>query len=173
MRNIWRIRSYLDKPPLVILIHAFITNKLDYCNSLLTGLAKYLIKHLQSVQNAAARLVSGSKKQDHITPVLHELHWLPVEKRITYKTLLITFKCLNNLAPSYLSDLIIQYKPTRRLRSSSKNLLVIPRTNTIRYGEGAFCAVAPRLWNGLPLHKRSINSLECFKKKLKAFLFTL
>ena len=149
------------------------TNKLDYCNSLLTGLPKYLIKCLQSVQNAAARLVSGSKKQDHITPILHELHWLPVEKRITYKTLLITFKCLNNLVPSYLSDLIIQYKPTRTLRSSSKNLLVIPRTYTIRYGERAFCAVAPRLWNGLPLDIRSINSLELFKKKLKAFLFTL
>ena len=132
LRNIWRIRTYLDKPSLEILIHAFITNKLEYCNSLLTGLPKYLIKRLKSVQNAAARLVSGSKKQDHITPILHELHWVPVEKRITYKTLLITFKCLGNLAPSYLSDLIIQYKPTQTLRSSSKNLLVIPHTNTIR-----------------------------------------
>ena len=138
LRNIWRIRTYLDKSSLEILIHAFTTNKLDYCNSLLTGLLKYLIKRLQSVQNAAARLVSGSKKHDHITPVLQDLHWLPVEKRITYKTLLITFKCLNNLAPSYLSDLIIQYKPTGTLRSSSQNLLVIPRTNTIRYGERAF-----------------------------------
>ena len=154
LRNIWRIRTYLDKPSLEILIHAFLTNKLDYCNSLLTGLPKYLIKLLQSVQNAAARLVSGSKKQDHITPILHELHWLPVEKRIIYKTLLITFKCFNNLAPSHLSDLIIQYKPTRTLHSSSKNLLVIPRTNTIRYGERAFCAVAPRLWNRLPLDMR-------------------
>ena len=173
LRNIWRIRTYLDKSSLEILIHAFITNKLDYCNSLLIGLPKYLIKRLQSVQNAAARLVSGSKKHDHITPILHDLHWLPVEKCITYKTLLITFKCLNNLAPSYLSDLIIQYKPTRTLRSSSQNLLVIPRTNTIRYGERAFCAVAPRLWNGLPPDIRSINSLGLFKKTLKTFLFTL
>ena len=125
------------------------------------------------MKNAAARLVSGSKKQDHITPILHQLHWLPVEKRITYKTLLITFMCLNNLAPSYLSDLVIQYKPTRTLRSSSKNLLVIPRTNTIRYGERAFCAVAPRLWNGLPLAIRSINSLERFKKKKSKHFFVL
>ena len=79
----------------------------SYCNSLLTGPPKYLIKRLQSVQNAAARLVSGSKRHDHIMPVLQDLHWLSVEKRMTYKTLLITLKCLNNVAPSYLSDLII------------------------------------------------------------------
>ena len=97
------------------------------------------------MQNAAARLVSVSNKHDHITAILRELHWLPVEKRITYKILLITFKCLNNLAPSYLSDLITQYKPTRTLRSGFMNLLVIPRTNTIRYGEKAFCAAARRL----------------------------
>ena len=147
LKNTWRIRTYLDKSSLEILIHAFVTNKLDYCNSLLTGLHKYLIKRLQSSQNAAARVVSGSKKHDHITPILRGLHWLPVEKRITYKILLLTFKCLNNLATSYLSDLITQYK----LRSGFMNLLVISRTNTIRYGERAFCTAAPRLWNGLPL----------------------
>lgn len=136
------------KPKIIleILIHAFITNKLDYCDSLLTGLPKYLIKRIPPVQNAAARLVSGSKKHDHITPILHELHGLPVERRVTYKILPTTFKCLNNLTPSFLPDLIIQFKPKQTLRSSSKNLLVIPRTNTIRYGERAFCAVAPGLW---------------------------
>ena len=135
---------YLDKS---LLIHAFVTNKLDYCNSLLTGLPTYLIKRLQSVQNASARLVIGSEKHDHITPILRELHWLPVEKPITHKIFLITFKCLNNLPPSYLSDLIPQYKPRKTLRSGSMNLLVIPRTNTIRYGERALCTAAPRLWN--------------------------
>ena len=68
-----------------------------------------------------------------VTPILRELHLLPDEKRKTYKVFLITFKCLNNLAPFYLSDLITQYKPTRTLRSAFMNLLVIPRTNTIRY----------------------------------------
>jgi len=144
LRSIWSITW--TKSSLEILIHAFITNKLDYCDSLLTGLPKYLIKRIQPVQNAAARLVSGSKKHDHITPILHELHGLPVERRITYKILSTTFKCLNNLTPSFLPDLIIQFKPKQTLRSSSKNLLVIPRTNTTRYGERAFCAVAPGLW---------------------------
>lgn len=89
--------------------------------------------------------------------------------------MLITFKCLNNLEPSYLSDLdhysVQAYANTE---SSSMNLLVIRRTNIIRYGERAFCAAAPRLWNSLiPLDIRSINSSEFFNKKLKKSLFTL
>ena len=102
LRNIYQIRHYLDTDSLLILVHAFITSKLDFCNSLLIGLPKCLLKRLQSVQNAAARLVSGSRKYDHISPVLHQLHWLPVDKRIIYKILLMVFKCLHNLAPSYL-----------------------------------------------------------------------
>lgn len=130
--NIYQIRHYLDTDSLLILVHAFITSKLDFCNSLLIGLPKCLLKRLQSVQNAAARLVSGSRKYDHISPVLHQLHWLPVDKRIIYKILLMVFKCLHNLAPSYLSNLIIKYTPNRALRSSSKNLLVVPPSRTIR-----------------------------------------
>ena len=107
LRNIWGIRRHLDNDSLLTLIHAFITSKLDYCNSLLTGLPKYLVKRLQSVQNAAARLVSGLKKYEHISPVLHQLHWLPVEKRIIFKILLMVFKCLHNIAPTYLCDLIV------------------------------------------------------------------
>lgn len=130
LRNIYQIRHYLDTDSLLILVHAFITSKLDFCNSLLIGLPKCLLKRLQSVQNAAARLVSGSRKYDHISPVLHQLHWLPVDKRIIYKILLMVFKCLHNLAPSYLSNLIIKYTPNRALRSSSKNLLVVPPSRT-------------------------------------------
>ena len=112
LRNIWRIRTCLDKQSLEIVVYAFITNKLDFCNAILIGLPKYLIKHLQSVQNCAARLVCGLKKHKHISPILNNLHWLPVEKRITYKVLLIVFKCLNGLSPQYLSELLIEYKPT-------------------------------------------------------------
>ena len=86
---VWRIHTYLDKSLLEILIHAVITNKLEYCNCLLTGLPKYVIKRLQSVQNAAACLVRRTKKHDHIMPIVYELRWLPVEKHITHKVLLI------------------------------------------------------------------------------------
>ena len=70
---------------LLTLVQAFIISKLDYCNSLLTGLPKYLVKRFQGVENAGARLVSGSKKYEHISPVLHQLHWLPVEKKNHFK----------------------------------------------------------------------------------------
>ena len=173
LRNIWRIRTCLDKQSLEIVVHAFITNKLDFCNSILIGLPKYLIKRLQSVQNCAARLVCGLKKHEHISPILSNLHWLPVEKRITYKVLLIVFKCLNGLSPQYLSELLIEYKPTRTLRSCSKKLLVVPRVNTKRYGERAFSVIGPRLWNSLPQNLRDITNLEHFKKNLKTYLFKL
>ena len=115
LRSIWCIRRYLNNDSLLTLVHAFITSKLDYCNSLLNGLPKYLVKRLQGLQNAAARLVSGSKKYEHISPVLHQLDWLPVEKRIILKILLV-HKCLQHNAPTYLCHLIVRYKPTRALR---------------------------------------------------------
>ena len=171
LRNIYQIRHYLDTDSLLILVHAFITSKLDFRNSLLIGLPKCLLERLQSVQNAAARLVSGSRKYDHISPVLHQLHWLPVDKRITYKILLMVFKCLHNLAPSYLSNLIIKYTPNRALRSSSKNLLVVPPSRTKGYGDRAFSVCGPKLWNNLPESLRHETKLEPFKKNLKTYLF--
>jgi len=77
---------------------------IDYCNSLLYGISNTLLRRLQSIQNAAERLVTGAKKFDHITPVLRELHWLPIRQRITYKLSLLVYKCLHNAAPVYLSS---------------------------------------------------------------------
>ena len=88
---------------------------------------------------------------EHITPVLRDLHWLPVHDSIRFKILLMTFKCLNQLAPSYLSDLLIHYRPSRTSQSSHKELLVQPRCHLKTYGERAFSFIAPKLWNTLPL----------------------
>ena len=84
---------------------------------------------MQKVQNNAARVVSGSKKYDHITPVLKDLHWLPIRKRIDFKILLLTFKCMQGCAPLYLRELLVKQANTRTLRSNTKNLLQIPLTN--------------------------------------------
>ena len=128
-RNISRIRKYLSRTATERLIHAFVTSKLDYYNSLLHGLPKYCIQKLQSVLNAAARLLTYTSKYDHITPVLAELHWLPVEKRIIFKILLLTNKALHSQAPIYISELLVPYKPARTLRSSStSNINTISRT---------------------------------------------
>ena len=111
LRNIARIRKYLSHKTTEFLVHAFVSFKLDFCNSLLYGIPKYLQK-LQSVQNAAMRLVTSSKF-DHITPLLMQLHWLPIAKCITFKTVLFTFKGLHDLSPSDIKELLAPYCPAR------------------------------------------------------------
>lgn len=99
LRLLSKAKSYLPYSDLERAIHAFITCRLDYCNSLYCGLDHSSIHRLQLVQNAAARLLTGTRKREHITPVLASLHWLPVSFRINFKILLMVFKCLNGLAP--------------------------------------------------------------------------
>ena len=101
IRNIGRIRKYLDQPSTERLVHAFVSSKLDYCNSVLYGLPAKQLSKLQRLQNSAARLVTKAKRRDHVTPVLRQLHWLPINQRIVFKILLITFKITN--APSQLT----------------------------------------------------------------------
>ncbi len=85
------------------LVHAFMTSRLDYCNALLGGCPAYSINKLQIVQNAAARVLTRSRKYDHITPISQSLHWLPIKFCISYKILLLAYKALNWLAPAYLT----------------------------------------------------------------------
>ena len=153
IREISFYRPYLTKEAARTLVHAYVTNRIDYCNSLLYGLPDYLIKKLQSVLNTAARVVMLKRKYDNISPVLYELHWLPVKFRIQYKLLLIVFKALNGLAPQYLKSRL-SYREAGasvELRSSSSKLL--------------------NVWNNLPRALRMCESLEVFKRLLKTHLF--
>ena len=173
LRRIAKIRKYLSLESAKTLIHAFVTSRLDHCNALLYGIDNNLLQKLQYIQNSAARLLTRTRKYDHITPVLKELHWLPVEKRIMFKLLLITFKALKNFAPSYICDLITRYKPARVLRSCNKNLLKVPRSRTKTYGDRAFSFAAPALWNTLPAQVTSSVTIREFKRNLKTYLFNL
>ena len=167
-----KIRSYLTEEATIALVHAFITCRLDNGNALLFGLPKYQIQRLQSILNCAARLVKRHSKFDRASPLLFELHWLPVEQRITFKILLFVFKSLNGLAPFYLSDLISTYVPSRSLRSASLSLLHVPRSNQKTCGDRAFAVAAPRLWNALPIQMRQPGTtLDTFKRSLKTLLF--
>ena len=171
LRNIGKIRRNLTQDATKTLVQALVISQLDSLNALLHGVPDKLIKKLQLVQNRAARVIVRSNRQDHITPVLKDLHWLPVEVRINYKINLLTYKCLNGMAPTYLSDLIEEYQPARSLRSSSKGLLKEKKARTKTHGERAFSYSAPRLWNKLPYDVKMKDSLGAFKSALKTYYF--
>ena len=171
LRSIARVRKYLDQQTCERLVHAYVSSKLDYCNSLLYGLPGEMLNRIQRIQNNAARVVTRIRKSDHITPVLAALHWLPVRHRITFKILLITFKLLQNNTPDYLRSLLHVRSSLRRLRSSSTTILSIPRTKSKAFGDRAFEHCAPVLWNQLPDDIKNCQTLASFKSKLKTHLF--
>ena len=174
LRKIGSIRKFLTSDATAYLVQSFVTSRLDYGNSLLFGIDSASLDKLQRLQNTAARIVSLTKKFDHITPVLKSLHWLPVKLRIKYKIILLTFKALNDLAPSYLNSLLDVKKvdPTKIVtRSMTKGDLNKPSGRLVSYGDRAFSVAAPRLWNHIPDEIKSITSLALFKKSLKTLLF--
>jgi hypothetical protein len=134
LRAIAKIRKFISKSDCIKLIYATVVSRMDYANSLLIGLPEVTLKPLTRIQNYAARLISKTHQTDHITPVLIDLHWLPIVFRIKFKILLLTFKCIHGLAPSYLSELINVRVPERRTRSADELLLTFPNASTSKFG---------------------------------------
>ncbi len=126
--------------------------------------------HLQS-SSAMLRVLTRTCKRAHIVPVLASLRWLPISLRSDFKILLLVFKALNGLAPSYIYDFLTEYVPNRPLRSCTAGLLNIPKMNYKNLGEAAFCVYAPKIWNALPLHIRQATSVESFKRLSDLFLW--
>ncbi|KAF7710709.1 hypothetical protein HF521_009581, partial [Silurus meridionalis] len=141
---------------------------LDYCNALLSGCSSKCINKLQLVKNAAARVLTRSRKYDHITPVLISLHWLPIKFRIDYKILLLTYKALKSLAPQYLSELLYQYDTPRLLSSKGAGYLLVPQIMKSTAGGRSSSYKAPQLWNNLPISVRDSVSVS----RLKTYLFS-
>ena len=174
LHNISRIRRFLSFDSTKALVHALITSRVDYCNGLLYGLPATQLNKIQRVLNAAARLVCRSPRYCHITPLVYNLHWLPVNLRIRFKVLLFVFKAIHGIAPSYISDLIfVKPNSSYNLRSSSAGiLLAFPARKTKRtLGDRSFSVAAPTLWNELPRELRDLEDFKSFKQKLKTHLF--
>ena len=172
LRQIRAIRRNLPVDATKSLVNAFVVSRLDYCNGLYANLHMNQLNRLQSVLHAAARLIFGTSKFSHITPLIRDhLHWLRIPERINYKLCLMVFKALQGMAPSYITELCqLASTAEHDTRSSNKKRLYVPR-HTTKFGDRAFCIAGPTAWNSLPADVRICSSLQTFKTKLKTHFF--
>jgi len=173
LRRLRQIRRSAGPEVMKRLVSALILSRLDYCNAALAGLPQSTIQPLQRAQNAAARLISNSSRYEHITPVLKQLHWLPVNLRIKYKLCLLMHLIHTHQCPQYLKELVtttssIATRPG--LRSSSSLSYHKPWIRT-KFGERAFSIAGPAAWNSLPSSLQATTNTNCFKRQLKTHLF--
>ena len=149
-------------------------SRLDYGSATFAGLPKQLIDRLQSVQNAAVRLIFKACRQDHIQPLLRRLHWLRMPERISFRLAMLVYRCLHGSAPSYLASNLQRVSllnASQRLHSSITSALVSSRTVRSTIGDRTFPATAASVWNNLPESVRSSPLLQVFRSRLKTELF--
>jgi hypothetical protein len=172
LRNLTRIRRCIDESTCAHAARSLILSRLDYGNSLLGGLSNLNVQRLQRLQNRAARLIFRVSKLTSASPLLCELHWLPVQQRIVFKILVHVYNCFHGTAPAYLQVLIHRQEIRRAgLRSSHDvSRLTIPAAKR-SYGDKAFSVLGPKLWNDLPVSVRDTPNVQAFKKALKTYLF--
>jgi hypothetical protein len=162
MRQIRSIRRSLPFAALEVLVTSLVHSRLNYCNVVFVGLPACDIRRLQSVLNSSVRLVTGDRKYDHVTSLLHDHHWLPIAERIEYKLCTLVYQCLQGNAPRYLADhMALTSSVGRRggLRSTDSFTLEVPRTR-LSFGDRAFSVTGPRVWNSLPMHVRSDSEIR-------------
>ncbi len=178
LRQLRCVRASLTAETASALVHAFVCCRLDYCNSLLYGASARVVRKLQRVLNSSARLITGGRLSDHITPVLRdELHWLPMPQRITFKIAMLVRNCLMGTGPVYLTHMITTVAAVtdrRQLRSAERGDLCVAGYRTQRFGARSFRRSGPAVWNALPLSVRDLTLTHTqFKSRLKTHLFNM
>lgn len=158
------MKSFLTAADLEKVILAFMSSRLDYRNSLYSGLSHKSIAHLQHTQNAAARLLTNPRKSDHISPI---------GACLQFTILLLSFEVLSGQAPSGIVDILIPCEPQHNLRSSGRGLLVVQTTCFVTCSDRAFSVCAPQLWKSLPEYLRLSNCVVSFKSLKLTFIFFL
>jgi hypothetical protein len=161
LRRISKIRQYLTIEAANTLANSFILLRLDYCNSILSGISEEKLNKLQRIQNLAARIVLRRPRHESASALLRTLHWLPVRARIEYTISILCFQCINSPDfPTYLSELVQIYRAIQ-----------VSKYKLSTYGKRSFMTFDPTTWNSLPVKLRHIQSLPTFKKHLKTYLF--
>ena len=172
IRNITKIQHSLDQDTLKTLCHALVMSKINYCNSTLLGMANYNLVKLQWVQNMLCRIVTAPGKYDRISDQMIRLQWLKVEYWNIFKIATLMFRCVNNTAPSYLTDLIsIGCRHNLNIHLQAQGLLPTARARTTQVHKQLFALGEPQIWNSLPDHIRRTETIDKFKTSLKTYLF--
>ena len=164
-----RARHAFNKETLLVIINALVMSRIDYCSAVWSSTTDTNLKKVQLIQNYAARIVSGTRKYDHITPVLRELKWLPIKQRLELKNAVIAFKCINGLAPQYLCSKFSKRKDKHKYATRNKEDLHINKYRTAS-GQRTFLYRATKIWNSLDTSLKSIVNITTFKKKLKSIM---
>jgi len=170
------VRKSLTEDATTTMVHAFVTSRIDYCNSVIHRVSATNVQPLQNLLNAAARIILGKRKFGHITTdVRDRLHWLPVQQRFEYKVCVLVYKCLHQAAPTFLTELcspVSESANRGHLRSAARGDLAVPRSIITRCGQRCFAVSGPILWKSLPLsvHDPSLTPTQ-FCARLKTVLF--
>ena len=145
---------------------------INHFDSQITLYDKHEIHEIHEIaQNAAARLISGTMRHEHISGILRELHWLPATKRCQYKLLVLTYQALHGNLPSYICEMLHWYHPSRPLRSAAYPSLVPNKNKTVKFGRRLCNTATAVFWSNLPVHLRCAESVVVFTKQLKTHLF--
>ena len=170
-RRLASIRHYLSERTSARLVAVFITSRLDHCNSVLAVLPAEQTSRLQRIEISAAQLVLKKRKRDHITPLLNEVHWLPVKFRCEYKIATLAHRHFDGSLSSYLSASLCTYQTSRVLRSTNEKLFKIPKRSLKSVDHCSFSFIAPTVWNSLPASLRNPPPRSDFKAQLNTFPF--
>ena len=138
------------------LVHAMVLSKLDFCNSVLYGISEKDLHRLQKIQNSAVRFIFTKSKRSHVSPLLKMVHFLPIRFRILYKINMLIYKCINNIAPAYLQDLVHLRVPNSHGVRLDDDFFMLetPPTPNFTSTMKAFSYCSPLIWNLLPYELR-------------------
>ena len=166
LAQINRAKHAFNPTLLTYIIHMLVFSKLFYCSSVWSTTSANNISRLQHVQNFTARIISGTRKYDHITPVLETLGWHPVKTQLFLRDAIYAFKCMTGRAPGYLTSQIVTRNEISGRMTRNSQQLNIPLFRTAA-GQKTFLYRVISIWNSLDNYLKSCNNFLDFKRKLK------